>query len=165
MVRLIYFMIVLVCLGLLACSKKPETNATTTTQPPLVNELPMLNVVDEKGAKNSIHDAEENSIIIFFNPGCDHCQREATEISENKNIFKEYELYFVSVDSMENILKFALEYKLTEERFHFCQATGPDVYYSVGALPSVPAIFIYRNRKLVKRFDGETKLEELKKFL
>ena len=66
---------------------------------------------------------------------------------------------------MQNITIFARDYNLLESNFHFSQTNGNDVYRTVGPLPSVPAFFIYDNKKLVKKLEGEVKLEEIMKYL
>ena len=130
-----------------------------------VNEFPSLNFMKLNGESMSMKNAEDKSIIIFFNPGCDHCQREAKQISSRREIFKDYTLYFLTVDSIQNIEKFSREYDLLDKNFIFGRAEGIDVYQSVGPLPSVPAFFIYNKKKLVKRIDGEVDVEEVQRYL
>ena len=131
----------------------------------LVNDLPVLSAVKTDGSKISLREVSGKVVLIFFNPDCDHCQREATQISEQKQIFRNYSVYFISIDSVQNISKFAHDYNLIESNFYFSQANGLDVYQSVGPLPQVPAIFIYDNKRLIKRLEGEVKLEEIMKYL
>ena len=138
---------------------------TVAVELPPVNDLPMLNIKKTDGDIVMLHDVQGKTVLIFFNPDCDHCQNEARQISERKQIFRDYAVYFISVDSMQNIMKFADEHKLKEANFYFAQTEGGQVLNTVGPLPSVPAIFIYNNKKLVKKFEGEVKLEELMKFL
>lgn len=141
-------------------SSKPEEVIA-----PTVNELPNLNIQKTDGAVTSLANAPEKSVLIFFDPSCDHCQNEAKQISERKQVFRDYAVFFVAADSMKNIAKFAKEYNLIEPNFYFVHAEGIDVYNTMGPMPSIPAIYIYNKKKLVKRFDGETKLEEIIKFL
>jgi peroxiredoxin len=130
-----------------------------------VNDLPVLTVRQVDGQEVFVRGLNGKMILIFFNPDCDHCQNEAKAIAENKRSFEEYQLYFISSDSVQNVQKFASDYNLLEPNYHFSTAEGMDVYNAMGPLPSVPAVFIYNNRKRVKEFLGETKIEELKKFL
>ena len=129
------------------------------------NDLPLLTVLQTNGESITIRDLEGKVVLIFFNPDCDHCQREAKQISDQKNIFKNHSVYFISIDSMTQIERFALEYKLTDPNFHFAQVDGLAVYNTVGPLPSVPAIFIYNNKRFIKKLEGEAKLEEIMKYL
>ncbi len=130
-----------------------------------VNDLPMLSITQVDGSTVFLRDVQNKVVLIFFNPDCDHCQREAKLISEQKQIFKNHLVYFISNDEMANIQKFAIDYNLLDGNFHFARAEGAEVYRAMGPMPSVPAIFIYDNYKLVKRLEGEVKLEEVMKYL
>jgi len=153
-------MVAVVLAGCGGSSGKESTQAATA-----VNDLPMLTVTKTNGERISLRDVPAKSILIYFNPDCDHCQREATQISQNKQTFKDYSVYFISIDAMENIIKFSIDYNLQDKNFQFAWADFNDVYNNVGPLPEVPAIFIYNDKKLVKRLAGEVKLEELASFL
>lgn len=156
--------LLIVVIGVIAFWKNDSTKAPATPEV-LVNELPPLNVIKTDGNSISLKEVEDKSVLIFFNPDCDHCQREATQISKQKNAFRDYRVYFISIDSLSKIERFAKEYDLMENNFVFAQANGYEVYAAIGALQSVPAIFIYNKKKLVKRTEGEVKLEELIKYL
>lgn len=132
---------------------------------PEVNDQPVLTMTKTSGEEVFLRGLDGKLILIFFNPDCDHCQNEAKAIAENKSLFKEYQLYFVSSDSVHNIAKFATDYGLNEPNIHLGRAEPMDVYRAMGPLDAVPAIFIYNNRKKVKEFKGETPLAELQQYL
>lgn len=155
-------MFTLVAAALIAvwsCQKKKEITF------PEVNDLPVLTVKKTDGSEVFIRGLAGKVILIFFNPDCDHCQNEAQAIAENKRFFDEYQLYFISSDSVKNIEKFSVDYQLQESNYHFAFVEGIKVYNAMGPLTSVPAIFVYNDRKKIKEFLGETKIEELKKYL
>jgi peroxiredoxin len=158
--RFLLMCIPLIAGALLNCAEKKKEVAI-----PEVNDLPVLTVTKTDGSEIFIRGLAGKTILIFFNPDCDHCQNEAKAIVDNKRSFEEYQLYFISSDSVKNIEKFADDYQLTEPNYHLARAEGMAVYNAVGPLSSVPAIFIYNDRKKVKEFLGETKIEEIKKFL
>jgi peroxiredoxin len=141
-----------------------SSNPTTPASPP-ANDLPFLTITKLDGSNISLYEVTGNAVLIFFRPDCDHCQNEGQQIGERKQVLRDYQVYFIAADSMKNIAKFASDYDLLENNFHFGQADNYQVYKTVGNMPSIPAIFIYHDKKLVKRFDGETKLEEIMKFL
>ena len=143
---------------LLPDSGSPEIEST-------VNELPALSVLKTDGSAMSLRDTKGKVVLIFFNPDCDHCQREANQISSQKEIFRNHTVYFISTDSMQNIDKFAHEYNLIEKNFYFGQVIGEQAFKAMGPMPSVPVIFIYDNQRLVKKLEGEVALEEIMKFL
>lgn len=141
----------------------------STTPPPSalpeINDVPRLNIYETDGSTVYLPEVKENSVLIFFSPDCDHCQNEAKQISGRKQIFKKYQVYFISAEPLESISKFAVDYNLTESNFHFAQADPLQVYKMVGDMPSIPVIHIYNNKKLVKKLEGEVRLEEVMKFL
>jgi thiol-disulfide isomerase/thioredoxin len=133
--------------------------------PPVINDVPMLSINGTDGSSVYLPDVKENSVLIFFSPDCDHCQNEAKQISDRKQIFKNYEVYFISAEPMDSISKFAIDYNLLQSNFHFAQADPLLVYKTVGDMPSIPVIHIYNNKRLVKKLEGEVRLEEIMKFL
>jgi cytochrome oxidase Cu insertion factor (SCO1/SenC/PrrC family) len=153
---------------LVSCSPKKEKQPEVQTQeaPTEVNELPPIVLIEENGARFSVSGLSGNLVLIFFGADCDHCQREATEIYKNIGGFEHYTLYFVSLDPFPMITRFAKDYKLnTQSNIHFVRAEGSTVFKALGSFPT-PTILIYSaNKKLVKRFDGETKVEEILKLL
>ena len=130
-----------------------------------VNDLPMLSVKAIDSTVISLRDLPGKVILIYFNPECDHCQSEAREISLQKPSFKQYQVYFIASDSIQNIVNFRETYELTEQNFYFAQAGLAEVYEAVGPIPSVPAIYIYNEKHLVKRLEGQVPMEELIKYL
>jgi len=49
---------------------------------------------------------EKNSVFLLFDPGCGHCQQEATALEQNKERLKNVDLYFVSMNDPALILGF-----------------------------------------------------------
>ena len=131
-----------------------------------INELPYLSYTTLKGEPQSTRTMPGGSLLILFNTDCDHCQREAKEISEKTGAFKDYQLFFIAADSLDQIENFAKTYNLADKpNVHFGRAEFQDVFINFGSIPT-PAIYLYsRERKFVKSFLGETPVEELIKYL
>ena len=146
-----------------SCSTKPKE---ISSGKPIINDLPYLQTILLDGKNVDIRQLPGNTIIILFFTDCDHCQREATAIREKLNSFKKYDLYFLSSNSDEEILKFSKEYKLINlPNVKFGRVDGGKVIQTFGAIPT-PSVYIYSSeRKLVKQFNGETNVEEIIKFL
>lgn len=157
------FLLTLLSVALWNCNqaKKPDESA----KPP-INELPYLSYTTLKGEPQSTRAMPGGSLLILFNTDCDHCQREATEIAEKNEAFKNYELLFIAADSVHLIENFAKKYNLADKpNIKFGHADYQDVFMNFGSIPT-PSIYIYsRERKLVKSFLGETPVEELIKYL
>ncbi|MFN7602113.1 MAG: peroxiredoxin family protein [Bacteroidota bacterium] len=101
-------------------------------------------------------------VLIFFNSGCEHCQYELSEIKKNLSSFSGTQLLFLSSENITSI-KSAAEKYIGEipSNINFLKINREDVFEKFGAL-SVPHIFVYSaEKKLVKEFKGETKVEAI----
>jgi peroxiredoxin len=160
----IFFFAAITALCLWNCDQAARKPIETPQQE--TNELPYLDYKTLNGEASTTRTLPGNSILILFNTDCDHCQREATEISEKNEAFKNYEILFIASDSVHQIENFSKTYHLADKpNVKFGRAEYQDVYTNFGAI-STPAIYIFnRERKFVKSFLGETPVEELIKFL
>ena len=150
----------LVCLLLFsACSTKQEEKKVPATA---TNQLINLTITTPAGEQISLRNLEGKNMFIFFNADCDHCQREATEIHDHLESFKDYSLYFISSDSPADQQKFAKDYNLADEANVFFGRTEPMfIYQTVGSIPT-PSLYIYNEeRRLIKQFNGETPIAEV----
>jgi len=154
-------------LAVMGCASKPEKQAEPKfVAPTEINDLPAVILIERSGKQFSARSLSGKTILIFFGASCDHCQREAPQIHKNLNGFEHHALYFISMDAFPVIDKFALDYGVNNQpNIRFVRADGASVANSLGYLQT-PTILIYAaNRKLIKRFDGETKVEEILKVL
>lgn len=130
------------------------------------NDLPWLPLTQLDGTSFTAHSLEGKTILVFFQPDCDHCQRESTQIREHINAFDGYNVYFVSDADMPQLSKFAVDYNLAaSSNVHFTHATANDIYNAVGGI-QVPAVFVFSDSgRLVKSFIGETPIEQILHYL
>jgi thiol-disulfide isomerase/thioredoxin len=135
--------------------------AATTT-----NELPQLPFTQLDGAKVEANNLKGKTVLVMFQPDCDHCQREARQIQQNLDAFDDYAVYFVSDADLPQLETFAKEYNLAgEPNVHFAQASINDILRSLGPIEA-PSLFVYSEEgRLVKSFIGETPIEEILKVL
>jgi peroxiredoxin len=130
-----------------------------------VNDLPQMTLRAKGQAPISATSLSGKVILIFFQPDCDHCQREAKEINEHLDSFNDYKIYFVTTENFDLIDKFAKDYNLTGHvNVQFVQTTLNEILNTVGPI-SAPSMFIYANRTLIKHLDGETPIDEILKYL
>jgi thiol-disulfide isomerase/thioredoxin len=131
-----------------------------------VNGYPNMNLIFPDGSIRSALNLPPKSILIFYFPDCDHCQREAADISKHLTAFKNYHVWFIAVVSFPEIQKFAIDYKLVGYNYvHFVRTEPKDITDNYGGIQT-PSLYIYsKEKKLVKAFNGETKVEEMIKFL
>lgn len=123
--------------------------------------VPSFLMVDLNNNQINSADLTGDLTIILFNPDCDHCQREAKAINGSKNLFKGKQIYFISVDELDAIRKFRVDYGLTEENFHFAKSDVELIVRALGPVSSVPSMFFYKNGKNTGQMEGEKTAAEL----
>lgn len=119
----------------------------------------MPNILLIKPDKSQIFtkDIQGKSVLVLFQPDCDHCQREAVQIREHLKAFQDYAVYFISSAPLEEIEQFAEEYNLKGNfNISFAHTDLMNILDNFGAVET-PSLYIYsENQKLVKAFNGET---------
>jgi thiol-disulfide isomerase/thioredoxin len=154
----------------ISCSKKNDNQSgnnptENSVLRPDASPIPHFNLEQLDGRQFSSKELKGDLALIFFNPDCDHCQREAVAIHANKNKFRGKQLYFISVDSLGAINKFRSDYHLTDENFHFSRGNVEDIVNALGPIPSVPCFYIYKDGKLIERLEGEVDVDRVASLL
>jgi hypothetical protein len=157
-------LIILLC-AFVSCSHKAKED-TAKTPAPTVNDLPAMQITLLNGTKLSAKELALPAILIFFQPDCDHCQREAQQIGENLSAFKNYTLYFISSAAKANVQKFAGDYGLEQkDKVLFGVTTVSNILDNFGPIQA-PSIYIYSDQgKRVQEFNGEVAIEVVLKYL
>lgn len=160
----------LIIIGI-SCSSKAgnDAKADEALIPPMPGDsaagekppIPELTLNDLDGKAFTLRSLGENPVLMFFDPDCDHCQRECKAIRARQDEFRPYPLHLVSIESSDSIKKFRDEYDLRDPLFHFATGDLKAILTAVGEIQSVPCFFIYRAGKLHKRLEGEVEMDEL----
>jgi thiol-disulfide isomerase/thioredoxin len=154
------FLLLLIC----SCSGSREKEDRSEPEAS-ANDLPEIQLMLESGTRNSTRNLSGNVALILFQPDCDHCQREAQQIQQNLEHFKEWQLYFISAAPMEEVIRFAEEYNLKgNSRIKFATTSVSEILNSFGPIEA-PSIYLYSKSKLVKSFHGEVEVSEIIKHL
>ncbi|MBE7177444.1 MAG: redoxin domain-containing protein [Mucilaginibacter polytrichastri] len=107
---------------------------------------------------------DQNSLFIFFDVSCEHCQRMITEINKKYTMFKNAHFYFVSMYEPDQIRGFMTVYAKTmygkknvtllqDRNREFIPKFMPEKY---------PATYVYSPKgNLVRYFSGEQKVDDL----
>jgi peroxiredoxin len=132
----------------------------------MANDLPALQVTGIDGKNFSAKNLKGKTVIVMYQPDCDHCQREATQIQQNIASFKSYQIYFITTATAAEIKKFAADYKLsTHANVHFGTTTLGNILSTYGPVET-PSMYIYNaTGGLIKKFNGETDIQIIKKHL
>lgn len=150
-------------LVLLSCAKKQEeVEAPAGSEVSAVNEQPSIPLTLLDNTQVNVRDLNGKNALIFFQPDCDHCQREAQEFERNLEAFSGTTLYFITSGPMKEIKAFADTYKLNDRpNVFFAFTPALNVLNSYGPI-SAPSVYIYsEDHKLVKGFNGETPIERI----
>jgi peroxiredoxin len=128
----------------------------------LGNDLPNLVLTKLDGTRLATKDIKGQTLLIYFFPDCDHCQRETAQIRKHLKSFQKYALYFITSAPMPQISQFAQTYQLVgQPNIHFAQTSAGDIYRQVGAIPT-PSVYIYSgDGHLKKSLKGETPIETI----
>jgi len=145
-----------------ACSsreKQPDQQTSTTEAQ--ANDLPDITLAMDDGSKLKVKSLNGNTILILFQPDCDHCQREAQNIKDFIKEFEKYTLYFIAAADMKEIKAFASTYGLTDHaNIRFGATDVATVVKSFGSIPA-PSVFIYNGGKQKAAFKGETEIGQI----
>jgi peroxiredoxin len=149
-----------------SCTSSSNKDNTDSNSGAVQNDLPQMVVTKPDGSQLNMRDLTGKSVLVLFQPDCDHCQREAHAIQENISAFNSYTLYFITTTSHQEIETFAREYKLANHpNVHFCQATSQSILDNFGPIDA-PSLYIFSSdKKLIKAFNGETHINEILRYI
>ena len=139
-----------------------SSETTTPTAPAApVNELPNLPLTKVDQSQMNAKEIKGKAVLIFFEPDCDHCQREAKEMQKYLPAFANYTVCFFSPAPMDQMQRFFMEYNLSGPNIFFAQTPNNLILQELGAIPA-PSVYIYSEQgKLVKAFKGETPMQNI----
>jgi hypothetical protein len=106
---------------------------------------------------------QEKSIIIYFDPGCDHCQKEIESIGKRYNDFKNASFYLVSSYGKAEVDSFMRTYgKMLNGKKNVTVLLDPKMEFVVKFSPDFyPAIYVYSRGKLIKQFSGTKNVDDI----
>lgn len=153
---------ILALVGSLIRCNAPSSDSSKEKEEPasVVNDLPNMTITLLDGSALNIKGLKGKTVLIFFQPDCDHCQREAAEIRKNLEAFRNSTLYFITSHPRSEIEKFGNNFGLMgHSNVFFAWTSTENVLNSFGPI-SAPSIYLYSSdHKLIKAFNGEVKIE------
>lgn len=106
------------------------------------------------------------SVIILFDPDCEHCQYEAEQLSKRNREFAHAGVYLLTTQTPVRARAFARHYGLDTLAMMHVGTLSPEESRVAFGPTSMPHLFIYgADGRLRKEFKGETKIETLLKYL
>jgi len=105
------------------------------------------------------------SVFIAFHPECEHCQYEAKSINEKHTALQgiQFVLFTSANDSVTHT--FSKTYGLDTLKNVHVMVDSTNEMWRLFDVKTIPTVFIYNaQNQLVKRFNGETKIEAIIKY-
>jgi len=95
--------------------------------------------------------------LILFNPGCDICQEEVKDFSNNSELFQDYCLLFLSPDSLNRIADFVKKYQIFQTDNVFYGYVDLDTINKKLGKSPVPGLFIFDSGKKLENLHWQQK--------
>ena len=149
----------------ISCKPSQQTIVKATEEIPYFT----FYTLDQQQFTKDSFDLERVKFILYFNSECDHCQKQARwlkkGIQENPSTFKKLEIIFISFEEISMIKEYRDKYQFTQSNITFLQDSRLTFADKFG-VGSFPSILIYsKEGKLIKKFEGETKVEGVLPFI
>ena len=149
----------------ISCKPSQQTIVKATEEIPYFT----FYTLDQQRFTKDSFDSERMKFIMYFNSECDHCQKQARwlrkGLQENSTSLKDLEMIFISFEEMSMIKEYRDKYQFTQSNITFLQDSRLTFADKFG-VGSFPSILIYsKEGKLIKKFEGETKVEDVLPFI
>jgi peroxiredoxin len=133
-----------------------------------ITTLPNINFNDIRGdtVNNTKLLGNTPSVFVAFNPECEHCQYEAKSINERYNDLQNLNLIMFTIANDSMTKAFSKQYGLDSlKNIRIISDTTKEME-KIFDVKTIPTVFIYNaQNQLVKRYNGETKIEAILKNL
>jgi peroxiredoxin len=136
--------------------------AVMAQRPPLLPDFKFSKLDGTPFSKNEVK-AQGKSIFIYFDPTCDHCQREIESIGKQYKEFTNVSFYLVSTSVKAEVSTFMQTYgKLLKDKKNVTVLLDTKREFIPKFSPTqYPAIYVYSQGKLVKYFSGTTNVKDI----
>lgn len=130
----------------------------------LYQEVPpvVLTAIDNRNKILSDYDSDNSLLFIFFDTHCDFCQFELKELEKQVPEFVNTDIVLVSAEPLDTLRKFDKNHKFKNYLncgIYHCPYGNLQKYF--GKLVSPVALIYGVDRKLIKRFIGGTRIDEM----
>jgi len=105
-------------------------------------------------------------LVFFFDPYCDHCQKQATWIKEAKDQFTEIQQVWVTTEEATPTKEFHEKYLGTDWDHVYILQDKQFLFDGYFGYSEIPSIYVYNQQwQRVKAFNKETPADVLLRFL
>lgn len=160
------YIILILCISLGKISFAQEDSSLIYLRFPTIPPFSITIVPDSTQFTKDDLSKKKATIIMIFNPDCEHCQHETKELIANIKLFKKVQIIMASPLEFSYIKKFYEDYDIAS---YPNIIMGRDPSYFFGTFYKVrffPAIFLYdKHGNFVKAFDGGVPVSEIASYL
>lgn len=144
-----------------SCKTKQVSNIEAAKTIPYFTFTTLDNHRFTKGSFDNVR----TKLILYFNSECDHCEKQAKWLTDEIESFDDLELTFISFEEMDAIKGYRDKYNFNRENITFLQDTRLTFSDKFG-VETFPSVLIYTKKgKLVKKFEGETRVKDILPFI
>jgi hypothetical protein len=102
------------------------------------------------------------SVFFYFDPNCEHCQKETRGIIQHRQEFKNVRFYYLSNASIKAIDSFSHYFRLDSMPNVFVGTDFQYTFFNAFLPSSVPYMAVYNNQKILAQvYNGEADLKSL----
>ena len=121
------------------------------------------NTLDGKKFSNTDLKPNERLMSVYFNPLCELCQDETSQILENINYFQDIQIVMVTPGAKEEVLKFVSKFKLNKYHQITVLHDKEDTFYKKFDAMGYPTMYLYdTNNKMISKFETEVEFDEIR---
>jgi hypothetical protein len=129
--------------------------------------LPNFTIRLTDSTKQSTSRLKQNwpTLLVYFNPDCDHCQDEATQLMTHKDLWKKVNIVFVSTAAIPLIKTFQETYNINGSNIYIGrdEKLFMNKYYEIRFAPFV--VLYNKSKQLQKVYEGGVKWQVLQQAL
>jgi protein-disulfide isomerase len=132
-----------------------------------MQQLPTISLRGLDSTGVTLTQKSQPTVLFYFDPHCEHCQHEATELKKQSQDFKNAQLLWLSTERLWVLRAFEKEYGLQKKipSLTIAQISPQEAAQQFG-FRTVPTILIYdAEGNLAKKYVGETKMDAIIKYL
>jgi thioredoxin-related protein len=156
----VVFSVIAICL---ACGAFAQIDtARQYFKSPYIPAFNIRKVPDSSSFTNTMLQKKKPTILIFFDPDCDHCQEATKKLTAKIDLLKGAQVLMVTVMDFKRTQKFYDTYKIADyPNITITRDAAFDLprFYQVG---SIPDIYVYdKNGKLLNHYMHTISVEEI----